>query len=205
MLRAVVADTARWFGRAIVMPNLVPPVITTEDAAAYRGRIVEALPAGLRFEPLMTLYLTDATTPNEVRRAKASGFVHGVKLYPAHATTNSAHGVTDVEALDPVLEAMADVDLPLLVHGEKLGPEIDVFDREKVFIDDVLSPLAERHPKLRIVLEHITTSEGIAWVEEGDERIRRHPHRAPSSSGPQRSLRGWVAAPSLLPSGRETA
>lgn len=170
-LRAVLPDTARCFGRAIVMPNLMPPVITTAEAVAYRARILEALPDGMRFEPLMTLYLTDASTPEEMRRARDSGWVHGVKLYPAHATTNSAHGVTDIEALDPVLAAMAEVGLPLLVHGEKLGPEIDVFDREKVFIDEVLRPLRGRHPQLRIVLEHITTREGIAWVEEGDERV----------------------------------
>ena len=171
LLEAVVADTARHFGRAIVMPNLTPPVVTTEDARAYRDRILAALPDGARFEPLMTLYLTDATAPAEMAKAKASGFVHGVKLYPAHATTNSAHGVTDVDRLDPVFEAMAEADMPLLVHGEKLGPEIDVFDREKVFIEETLQPLAERHPSLRIVLEHITTAEGIAWVEAGDERI----------------------------------
>lgn len=171
MLEAVLADTARSFGRAIVMPNLVPPVTTTADAEAYRGRILAALPAGLSFEPLMTLYLTDGTTPEEIRRAKDAGFVHGVKLYPAHATTNSAHGVTNIQALDPVLSTMAEVGMPLLVHGEKLGPDIDVFDREKVFIADILGPLASRHPELKIVLEHITTREGVEWVQAGDARI----------------------------------
>lgn len=171
MLRAVLPDTARSFGRAIVMPNLVPPVVALEDAAAYRARILAALPEGLSFEPLMTLYLTDATSPAEVRRAQDSGIVHGVKLYPAHATTNSAHGVTRIEALDAVFDAMAEVSLPLLVHGEQLGPSIDVFDREKAFLDNVLDPLARRHPDLRIVLEHVTTREGIDWVLEGGDRI----------------------------------
>lgn len=171
MLRAVLPDTARTFGRAIVMPNLSPPVVTADDAAAYRARILDAVPDGLDFEPLMTLYMTDATTPDIVRAAKACGFVHGVKLYPAHATTNSAHGVTDIGALDPTLAAMAEIDLPLLVHGEQLGPDIDVFDREAVFIENVLQPLAERHPTLRIVLEHITTSQGVDWVLQGPDRV----------------------------------
>lgn len=171
MLEAVVPPTARSFGRAIVMPNLVPPVVNVDDASAYRARVLAAVPAGLLFEPLMTLYLTDATTPDEIRRARASGFVHGVKLYPAHATTNSAHGVTNVEGLDPVLEAMAEEDMPLLVHGEKLGPNIDVFDREQVFIEEVLEPLVRRHPTLRVVLEHITTRQGVEWVVNGEARF----------------------------------
>ncbi|MBX2810976.1 MAG: dihydroorotase [Myxococcales bacterium] len=171
LLRAVVAESARWFGRAIVMPNLASPVVTVAQAFAYRERIVRALPANNSFVPLMTLYLTDQMTVAEVKRAGASDVVFGIKLYPAHATTNSAHGVTDVAALDPVLDAMADMGLPLLIHGEKLGPDIDVFDREKVFIKDVLIPLVRRHPQLRVVLEHITTEEGVQFVLDGPETV----------------------------------
>lgn len=171
MLRAVLADTCRTFGRAIVMPNLVPPVTTAAEAEAYRARILSARPAGSDFEPLMTLYLTDRTTPNAVRAAAASGVVHGVKLYPAHATTNAAHGVTELEALDDTLDAMAEAGLPLLVHGEKLGPDIDVFDREARFIEGVLAPLVARHPALKVVLEHVTTKQGIEWVMAGGDNV----------------------------------
>ncbi|GAB2517198.1 dihydroorotase [Lysobacter humi (ex Lee et al. 2017)] len=158
MLRDVLPDTARQMGRAIVMPNLVPPVLTTADAAAYRGRILDALPDGLRFEPLMTLYLTEGTSADEIARARESGFVHGVKLYPAHATTNSHHGVTDLRRCTAALDAMQRVGMPLLVHGEVTDPDIDVFDREAVFIERVLAPLVRDFPALRIVLEHITTT-----------------------------------------------
>ncbi len=163
-LRAVLPDTARRFARAIVMPNLVPPVRTVAAAAAYRERILAALPEGLVFEPLMTLYLTDNTPADEIARARASGFVHAVKLYPAGATTNSDSGVTDPARCEAVFEAMQAAGLPLLVHGEVTSPEIDVFDREAVFIERHLQPLAERFPRLKIVLEHITTADGIDFV-----------------------------------------
>jgi len=163
-LRAVLPDTARRFARAIVMPNLKPPVRTVEDARAYRARILAALPAGLDFEPLMTLYLTDNTTPDEIAKAKSSGFVHAVKYYPAGATTNADFGVTAVERAYPAIEAMAGHGLPLLVHGEVTDPKVDVFDREAVFIDRVLVPLLTRFPTLKLVLEHTTTREGIEFV-----------------------------------------
>ncbi|WP_202909018.1 dihydroorotase [Cognatilysobacter segetis] len=171
MLRDVLPDTARQMGRAIVMPNLVPPVVTTDDAAAYRERILAALPAGASFEPLMTLYLTEGTTPDEIARARASGFVHGVKLYPAHATTNSSHGVTDLRRCAATLEAMQRVGLPLLVHGEVTDPDVDVFDREAVFIERVLEPLVRDFPQLRIVLEHITTTAAAQFVDAAPSNI----------------------------------
>jgi dihydroorotase len=163
-LASVVPHTAAQFARAIVMPNLKPAVTTTAMAAAYRARILAALPAGARFEPLMTLYLTDRTDPAEIRAAKASGIVQGCKLYPAGATTNSDAGVTDIRNIDAVLEAMAEHGLPLLVHGEVTHPEIDVFDREAVFIDEVMAPLRQRLPGLRIVFEHVTTAAAVAFV-----------------------------------------
>jgi dihydroorotase len=170
-LRAVVAATARQFARAIVMPNLKPPVTTVAQASAYRDRILAALretagdePACSGFEPLMTLYLTDRTPPDEVRRARESGVVHAVKLYPAGATTNSDAGVTSMAAVRATLEAMQTADLPLLIHGEVVDPGVDVFDREKVFIDTVLEPLRRDFPALRIVFEHITTREAAQWV-----------------------------------------
>ncbi len=164
MLAAVLPDTARRFGRAIVMPNLKPPVRTVADANAYRERILAALPAGMAFEPLMTLYLTDNTDPAEIARAKASGFVQAVKYYPAGATTNSDSGVTDIRKVDAVLEAMEEAGLPLLLHGEVTDPEVDVFDREAVFIDRILAPLLQRLPRLKIVLEHITTRQAAEFV-----------------------------------------
>ena len=163
-LAAVLAHTAMRFGRAIVMPNLKPPVTTVEAARAYRRRILDALPAGARFEPLMTLYLTDNTPPAEVDAAVASGVVHGVKLYPAGATTNSDAGVTDLAKCRATLARMEAVGLPLLVHGEVTDPAVDVFDREAVFIDTVLQPLLKDFPALRVVLEHITTADGVAFV-----------------------------------------
>ncbi len=164
MLARVVADTARRFARAIVMPNLFPPVTTTAHALAYRRRIIAAVPAGLRFEPLMTLYLTDSTPPSEIAAAKASGRVYGVKWYPAGATTNSEHGVTDIRRCDGVLAAMEEHDLPLLVHGEVTDPSVDVFDRERVFIEQHLTPLLERYSRLRVVLEHITTRHAVEFI-----------------------------------------
>ena len=164
MLARVVPDTARRFARAIVMPNLVPPVTTTASALAYRERILSAVPAGVRFEPLMTLYLTDNTPPSEIAAAKTSGEVHGVKWYPAGATTNSESGVSDIRRCDDALAAMQEHDLPLLVHGEVTDPAVDVFDRERVFIERHLVPLLERYPRLRVVLEHITTREAVEFV-----------------------------------------
>ena len=163
-LEAVVPFTAAQFARAIVMPNLKPPVTTTEQALAYRGRILRALPAGAAFEPLMTLYLTDRTEPAEVDRAKASGVVHGFKLYPAGATTHSDAGVTDIRKVDAVLARMAELGVILQVHGEVTDPSVDVFDREARFIESVLAPVIERFPRLRVVFEHITTREAVDFV-----------------------------------------
>ncbi|QSN61627.1 dihydroorotase [Caballeronia sp. M1242] len=174
-LAAVLPHTARQFGRAIIMPNLKPPVTTTEMAAAYRERILAALPkegAGARFEPLMTLYLTDNTPPDEIRRAKDSGFVHGVKLYPAGATTNSDAGVTDLLGkCAKTLEAMQEVGMPLLTHGEVTDSDIDVFDREKVFIDRVMTPLRRDFPALKVVFEHITTKDAADYVRDAQGTI----------------------------------
>ena len=170
-LAAVLPDTARQFARAIVMPNLKPPVTTTALAGAYRERILAARPAGSDFEPLMTLYLTDATPPAEIAAAKASGFVHGVKLYPAGATTNSDSGVTDIRRCDETLAEMARLGMPLLIHGEVTDAEIDVFDREAVFIDRILGPLLQRHPTLRVVFEHITTRDAAQFVREAGPNV----------------------------------
>ncbi|HET7757810.1 MAG TPA: dihydroorotase [Steroidobacteraceae bacterium] len=163
-LRAVLPFSAERFARALVMPNLVPPVTTTAQALAYRERIRAALPAGLEFQPLMTLYLTDDTPVAEVDRARASGAVHGFKLYPAGATTHSAAGVTDLERIAPVLARMAETGVVLEVHGEVTDPQVDVFDREARFIERVLAPLSERFPRLRIVLEHVTTRAAVDFV-----------------------------------------
>ena len=170
-LAAVLPDTCRQMGRAIIMPNLKPPVTTVEMAAAYRERILAARPAGSTFEPLMTLYLTEATTADEVRKAKTSGFVHGIKLYPAGATTNSDAGVRDVSNAMVALEAMAEVGMPLLVHGEVTDPAVDVFDREAVFIDTVFEPLLKRLPGLRVVFEHITTRQAAEYVASAGDNI----------------------------------
>ena len=164
-MAAVLPDTARRFARAIVMPNLQPPVRTTADALAYRERIVAALPAGARFEPLMTLYLTDDTPPEEIARARLSGRVQAVKYYPAGATTHSDAGVTRISRCFAALEKMAELGMPLLVHGEVTDPVVDVFDREKAFIEEVLGPLVERFPTMRVVLEHITTRDAVQYVE----------------------------------------
>ncbi|MBS1187916.1 MAG: Dihydroorotase [Burkholderiaceae bacterium] len=170
-LKSVLPHSARQFARAIIMPNLRPPVTTTEQAIAYRERILVALPAGMSFEPLMTLYLTDNTTAEEIKYAKESGFIHGVKLYPAGATTNSDAGVTDLKHCIKALEMMQQVGLPLLMHGEVTDPDIDLFDREAVFIDRVLLPLRKTMPELRIVFEHITTKEAAQYVTEAEGEI----------------------------------
>ena len=171
MLRAVLPETARHFGRAIIMPNLVPPVVTADDAAAYRDRIMAALPEGAGFQPLMTLYLTDHTHPADVAAAHADGLITAVKLYPAGATTNSASGVTDIKHVMPVLEKMAGIGCPLCIHGEVTGPDIDIFDREAVFIDTVLDPLRSTLPELTIISEHITTKNGVDYVMAADRNL----------------------------------
>jgi dihydroorotase len=164
-MASVLTDTARQFGRGIVMPNLKPPVRTTREALEYRERILAALPPGSAFEPLMTLYLTDDTPPEEIARAKLSRRVHAVKLYPAGATTHSDAGVTRISRCFHTLEKMAETRMPLLIHGESTDPAVDVFDREKAFIEEVLGPLVDRFPDLRVVLEHITTREAVQYVE----------------------------------------
>lgn len=170
-LEAVVGDTARQFGRAIVMPNLTPPVRTVDDATAYRNRILAALPAQSAFQPLMTLYLTDNTRVADIEAASASDFVFGAKLYPAGATTNSDAGVTDLDKLQDVFEAMQKHRFVLQVHGEATAPEVDVFDREKVFIDQSLVRLRRDFPQLPIVFEHITTRDAVDFVRAGDEYL----------------------------------
>lgn len=170
-MASVLPHTARQFGRAIVMPNLKPPVTTVALAGAYRDRILAALPAGMAFEPLMTLYLTDNTPPDEILRAKDSGFIHAVKLYPAGATTNSDAGVTDLVKCYKTLETMQEVGMPLLVHGEVTDPEIDIFDREAIFIERVLQPLRQAMPKLKVVLEHITTQDAAQYVAQAEGPI----------------------------------
>ena len=171
LLNAVVPDTAHRFGRAIIMPNLKPPITSTELARAYRDRIQAAVPAGATFEPLMTLYLTDNTTAAEIKIAQASGWVHGVKYYPAGATTNSDSGVTAIARCYDALAAMEETGLPLQVHGEVTAPEVDVFDREAVFIDTVLAPLLQRFPRLKVVFEHITTQQAVAFVSSAPENV----------------------------------
>ena len=171
MLARVLPYTARCFGRAIVMPNLAPPVVTTRDAERYAERIRALLPEDAGFEPLMTLYLTDSMTPEEIERAAQSSDVAAVKFYPKGATTNSAQGVAELEALTPVLEALERVDLPLLVHGESTASNCDVFDRERRFLDETLAPLVDRFEGLRVVFEHITTAEAAAFVEASSSRV----------------------------------
>jgi dihydroorotase len=167
-LKAVLPHTVRQFARAIVMPNLKPPVRSVTDAAAYRDRIMAAIPDGMTFEPLMTLYLTDNTSPDDIIAAKDAQFVKAVKYYPAGATTNSEFGVTDIRRCDRVFETMQQVGIPLLLHGEVTDTSVDVFDREKAFIKQYLMPLKQRFPELRVVLEHITTSDAVAFVLEND-------------------------------------
>ncbi len=168
MLKGILPETARDFGRAIIMPNLVPPVVTGAQATAYRGRIQAALPKGSQFTPLMTLYLTDTTNPEDVAVAHAHRLITAVKLYPAGATTNSDSGVTDIEKVMPVLEKMSEIGLPLCVHGEVTDPHVDIFDREATFIERVLAPLRTRLPALKIIMEHVTTRDGVDYVNSSD-------------------------------------
>ena len=171
VLAHTVADAARTFGRAIIMPNLVPPVRNAAEADVYRQRILAVRPAGSSFEPLMVLYLTDNTSAEDIRQARASGFVHAAKLYPAGATTNSDSGVTSIDAIFPVLEVMTEVGMPLLVHGEVTRAEIDVFDREKAFIDEHLRRVVERFPTLKVVFEHITTRDAVEFVKAAPANV----------------------------------
>ncbi|MBL1437590.1 MAG: dihydroorotase [Rhodobacteraceae bacterium] len=168
MLKGILPETTRDFGRAIIMPNLVPPVVTGEDAQKYRARIMAQLPEGSDFRPLMTLYLTEGTDPEDVALAAKSGLITAVKLYPAGATTNSDSGVKDIENVMPVLEKMAEIGLPLCVHGEVTDPSVDIFDREAVFIERVLAPLRTRLPDLKIIMEHVTTKDGVDYVSSSD-------------------------------------
>jgi dihydroorotase len=170
-MEAVLPFTAARFARAIVMPNLKPPVTTTEAATQYRARILAALPRGAKFTPLMTLYLTDRTAPAEIERAQASGVVHACKLYPAGATTNADSGVTDIRHVDAVLARMSELGMPLLVHGEVTGRDVDVFERETRFITEVLAPAITRHPKLRVVFEHITTRGAVEFVKAARDGV----------------------------------
>ncbi len=171
MLEGVIGDTSRHFARAIIMPNLVPPVVTTADATAYRERILKALPAGDHFQPLMTLYLTEHTNPDDVEEGKKSGLITAVKLYPAGATTNSHGGVRNLDKAMPVLERMARIGLPLCVHGEVTTPEVDIFDREAAFIETVLDPLRQRIPELKVTMEHVTTSDGIDYIKSAKANL----------------------------------
>ncbi len=171
MLRAVLPETTRHFARAIIMPNLVPPVVTAAHAAAYRDRILAAIPEGDTFTPLMTLYLTEATDPEDVRAAHAAGIATAVKLYPAGATTNSASGVRDFEKVRPVLEVMAEIGMPLCVHGEVTDHEIDIFDREATFIDKILKPLRKKVPDLKVVMEHVTTQDAVDYVRDSSKNL----------------------------------
>ena len=168
MLEGVIGHSADHIGRAIIMPNLVPPVVTFADAQAYRARIDAATPAGSAFQPLMTLYLTESTDPEDLAAAAEAGLVHAVKLYPAGATTNSDSGVRDFDKVQGVLERMAEIGLPLCVHGEVTDADIDIFDREAVFIDRVLDPLRRRVPELRVVMEHVTTRDGVDYVKSAE-------------------------------------
>lgn len=171
MLKAVLPETTRHFGRAIIMPNLVPPVVNAQQAKAYRTRIMDAIPTGANFTPLMTLYLTEATDPEDVRHAHETGIATAVKLYPAGATTNSASGVRDFEKVRPVLDVMAEIGMPLCVHGEVTDSAVDIFDREAVFIDKVLKPLRKKVPDLKIVMEHVTTQDAVDYVRDSVKNL----------------------------------
>ena len=171
MLQAVLPETARHFARAIIMPNLVPPVVTAAQARAYRNRIMDALPADMTFEPLMTLYLTEDTDPNDVAAAFADGTARAVKLYPAGATTNSASGVANFDKVRPVLAKMAEIGMPLCVHGEVTDHAIDIFDREAVFIDKVLKPIRKKNQDLKIVMEHVTTQDAVDYVRDNNKNL----------------------------------
>ncbi|UTV29239.1 dihydroorotase [Photobacterium atrarenae] len=170
VLQDTVRDISRYMGRAIIMPNLIPPVTDTDAALAYRDRILAEKPQG-NFSPLMTLYLTDNTSPEEVRKAKATGHIYAAKLYPAGATTNSDSGVTDIDKLIPTLETMAEIGMPLLIHGEVTTHEVDIFDREKTFLDTVLAPIVDKMPNLKIVVEHITTKEAVEFVRQAGPNV----------------------------------
>jgi len=171
MLEGVIAHSAKDFARAIIMPNLVPPVVTTKDAQAYRERILKALPDGMKFLPLMTLYLTENTDPEDVEAGHSAGLVTALKLYPAGATTNSDSGVRDFEKVTPVLEKMAEIGMPLCVHGEVTDDDVDIFDREAVFIERVLDPIRKRIPQLRVVMEHVTTIQGVEYARSGGDNL----------------------------------
>ena len=171
MLKGVIGDSARHFERAIIMPNLVPPVVTTQDASAYKDRILAARPENSSFTPLMVLYLTEDTDPKDVKAGHASGLVTSLKLYPAGATTNSQSGVKDFDKVQGVLEKMAEIGMPLCVHGEVTDHDIDIFDREAVFIETVLDPLRRRNPKLRVVMEHVTTKQGVEYARSGGDNL----------------------------------
>jgi dihydroorotase len=171
MLRAVLPETARHFARAIIMPNLVPPVVTSADALAYQARILDALPEGMTFEPLMTLYLTEDTDADDMRAAHASGLIKAVKLYPAGATTNSAIGVRDFARVQPILDVMAEIGLPLCLHGEVTDSHVDIFDREAVFIDTILDPIRRATPGLRVTMEHITTKDAVDYARAQDDSL----------------------------------
>jgi len=171
MLQGILPETSRDFARAIIMPNLVPPVVTGADALAYRDRILAALPEGDQFEPLMTLYLTESTDPEDLAAAAASGLIKAVKLYPAGATTNSHGGVRDFDKVRGVLEKMAEIGLPLCMHGEVVDHDVDIFDREAVFIDKVLEPIRRATPGLRVVMEHITTKNGVDYVRSAEKDL----------------------------------
>src|SRR5437660_2967059 len=171
MLKAVLPFTAQHFGRAILMPNLVPPVRTTADAVAYRARVMAALPPGSKFKPLLTCYLTDGTDPNDVERGFREGVFTGVKYYPAHATTNSAAGVTDLRNILPVLERMEKLDMPFLMHGEDVDPAVDIFDRERSFIDRYLQQWVKQFPGLRMILEHLSSKNGVDFVRSAAPQV----------------------------------
>jgi len=171
MMEAVTPQTAAHFGRAIIMPNLVPPVVTGAQAAAYRERIMAALPEGSTFRPLMTCYLTEDTDPEDLARAHADGIISAVKLYPAGATTNSASGVKDFDKVRPILERMAEIGLPMCVHGEVTDPDVDIFDREAVFIDLVLKPIRKKVPDLKVIMEHVTTENAVDYVRDSRSNL----------------------------------
>ena len=171
MLAAVLPETTRHFARAIIMPNLVPPVVTSADAAAYKDRIMAVMPEGADFTPLMTLYLTENSDPDDIAAAYKTGLISAVKLYPAGATTNSASGVADFDKVRGVFERMAEIGLPLCVHGEVTDADVDIFDREAVFIDRVLDPIRQKNPDLRVIMEHITTCNAVDYVKSADENL----------------------------------
>jgi dihydroorotase len=171
MMRAIINDSAKIFGRAVVMPNLLPPITTVDQAIHYRQRILKALPANSEFNPLMTLYLTDNTSYQELEIAAASPYIHGIKLYPAGATTNSDAGITSIEGCYPLIETMQQLSLPLLIHGESTQQEVDIFDREKVFLEKVFLPLCQNFPNLKTVLEHITTNDAVQLIKESAKNV----------------------------------